>query len=98
MRFKKIFETFIELRPKSTISKLINRSKLIETYTRDVGELHPWTTWPTLHRANNNLHNIQFINQELEKNINLKYPPIWDILQKIKYRFEFWFFAIIPSY
>ncbi len=82
---KKIIETFIKLRPKSTISKIINRSKLIETYTNDTGELHPWTTWPTLHRGvNNNLHNIQFINQELENNINLKYPPIWDILQKNK--------------
>ena len=30
------------------------------------------------------MHKIQFINQELDKNINLKYPPIWDILQKNK--------------
>ncbi len=82
---KKIVETYIELKPKSTISKIINRCNLIETYNHDQGELHPWTTWPTLHRGvNNNLHKIQFINQELDKSINIKYPPIWDILQKNK--------------
>ena len=78
-----MIEKYIELRPKSTFAKLINNSDLINTFTNDVGELHPWTTWPTLHRGvNNNLHKIQFINQELE--INKKYPPIWDILQKNK--------------
>ena len=78
-----LIEKYIQLRPKSTIAEILNHSKLFDTFTYDTGELHPWTTWPTIHRGvNNNLHNIQFINQELK--INNKYPPIWDILQKNK--------------
>lgn len=78
---RKLLEKYIELKPKSTIARIINNSKLFDTHTNDIGELHPWTTWPTVHRGiNNDKHNIQFINQELK--INDKYPPIWDILQK----------------
>lgn len=78
---RELIEKYIQLRPKSTIAEILNHSDLFDTFTYDIGELHPWTTWPTIHRGvNNNLHNIQFINQEL--NINKKYPPIWDILQK----------------
>ena len=69
-----LIEKYIQLRPKSTIAEILNHSNLFDTFTHDVGELHPWTTWPTIHRGvNNNLHNIQFINQELK--INNKYPP-----------------------
>ena len=76
-----LIEKYIQLRPKSTISEILNNSNLFDTFTHDKGELHPWTTWPTIHRGvNNDLHNIQFINQELK--INNRYPPIWDILQK----------------
>ena len=76
-----LIEKYIQLRPNSTFAEILNHSNLFDTFTHDVGELHPWTTWPTIHRGvNNNLHNIQFINQELK--INNKYPPIWDILQK----------------
>ena len=78
---RKLLEKYIYLKPKSTIAGIIKNTKLFDTYTYDVGELHPWTTWPTIHRGiNNDKHNIQFINQELK--INDKYPPIWDILQK----------------
>ena len=78
-----LIEEYIQLRPKSTISGILKNSNLFDTFTHDKGELHPWTTWPTIHRGvNNDLHNIQFINQELK--INNKYPPIWDILQKNK--------------
>ena len=43
--------------------------------------MHPWTTWPTLHRGvNNNYHGIQFINQPLD--YAKKYPPIWEVLQR----------------
>ena len=60
---------------------MLSRKKIIETITNDSGELHPWTTWPTLHRGvNNELHRIQFINQPLKE--ASKYPPIWEILQK----------------
>lgn len=78
---RKLLEKYIHLKPKSTLAAIFNNSELLDTYTNDIGELHPWTTWPTIHRGvNNNLHNIQFLNQELK--VNKQYPPIWDILQK----------------
>ena len=43
--------------------------------------MHPWSTWPTLHRGvSNHLHGIKYINQDLNK--AKKYPPIWEILVK----------------
>ena len=76
----KLIKKYISLKPKSAFAKLLKKGKLINTITYDKGELHPWTTWPTLHRGvNNDKHNIQFINQPLEK--SRKYPPLWDILQ-----------------
>ena len=31
-----------------------------------IGELHPWSTWPTVHRGvTNETHRINFINQDL---------------------------------
>ena len=65
--------------------QILEKGKFINTITYDTGELHPWTTWPTLHRGvNNNKHNIQFINQPLRK--SRKYPPLWDILQDNGYK------------
>ena len=48
-------------------------------FTEDDGELHPWSTWPTVLRGvNNNIHNIRFINQDLR--CSKFYKPIWEIL------------------
>ena len=73
---------YIKIKPASTISQLYKDGTFKITKTFDQGELHPWSTWPTFYRGvNNNLHRIQFINQDktfAEKN----YPPIWNILAK----------------
>ncbi len=77
---KELLLDYIKLKPSSTISKLYKEGTFKITKTFDQGELHPWSTWPTFYRGvNNNLHKIQFINQDktfAEKN----YPPIWNIL------------------
>ena len=58
----------------------MNQASTLTTVTRDEGELHPWTTWPTLHRGvTNNVHNIRFINQSLTD--CQAFPPIWEVLQ-----------------
>lgn len=63
--------------------KIKSEGKYFKTFCNDKGELHPWSTWPTLHRGvNNNLHGINFINQPLKNAKN--YPPIWEILLKNK--------------
>ena len=39
----------------------------IETITEDIGELHPWSSWPTVHRGvDSSKHKIKFINQNLD--------------------------------
>ena len=50
-----------------------------KTITTDEGELHPWSTWPTVHRGvDNTIHQIKFINQDLSE--AKPWPPIWEVL------------------
>ena len=73
----RVVDYFISENPKSSLLKILQNSYQYTTVTQDSGELHPWSTWPTLHRGiYNDTHNIRFINQD----ISSKYPPIWEIL------------------
>jgi hypothetical protein len=75
----RVIDWYIQRRPSSAFAHLLRSAKTFTTVTKDEGELHPWTTWPTLHRGVYNArHNIRFINQDLtEANA---YPPIWETL------------------
>ncbi len=77
----RVIDWYVQKRPYSAFAELLKSAKTFTTVTKDEGELHPWTTWPTLHRGvYNNRHNIRFINQDLtEANA---YPPIWETLKK----------------
>ena len=78
----RIFEYFSDLHPTSTFARYLPFCKQYETYTEDVGELHPWSTWPSLHRGvNNEIHLINDYGEDLSER-NLAYPPIWEILEK----------------
>ena len=75
----RIIFDYCKLRPESTIAKIIRSNKLIPTECTDEGELHPWSTWPTLHRGvSSSLHNIRSLNQDLTAATN--YPPVWEVL------------------
>ena len=77
----KVLKKYIKINPQSNFAKLCKEGFLKETITQDQGELHPWSTWPTVHRGvNNNIHQIQFINQNLDFSKN--WPPIWEVLLK----------------
>ena len=79
----KLLKLYSEIRPHSNISYLINQGNILKTTTNDIGELHPWSTWPTVHRGvSNEKHKINFINQDLT--IAKKWPPIWEKLAKTK--------------
>ena len=79
----KLLKLYSEIRPYSNISYLINQGNILKTKTNDKGELHPWSTWPTVHRGvTNETHKINFINQDLT--IAEKWPPIWEKLAKRK--------------
>ena len=78
---RRLIETYIKDYPKSTLAKLIKEGIILNTITHDKGELHPWSTWPTVHRGvDNSKHNLRFINQD--KMLSNKYKPIWELLSK----------------
>ena len=50
---------------KSSIAELINKGFTIKTKCNDKGELHPWTSWPTLHTGvSAEKHNYRYLNQD----------------------------------
>lgn len=72
-----VVDYFIKESPHSTLATLLQNSHQYTTETQDSGELHPWSTWPTVHRGvYNDTHKIRFLNQKITN----KYPPIWDFL------------------
>ena len=92
---KKIIDYYINLKPLSNLSKLIKSGFYSETITDDVGELHPWSSWPTVHRGvDSSIHKIKFINQNLD---HAKiYPPIWEVL--IEKKVSVGIFGSLQSY
>ncbi len=76
---KKVLENYITKNPKSNLAKICKKQGYAETVTFDLGELHPWSSWPTFHRGvNSEIHKIKFLNQDI-KNAE-KFPPIWKTL------------------
>ncbi|MCQ9201498.1 MAG: hypothetical protein JJ834_002525 [Prochlorococcus marinus XMU1425] len=80
---RKLFNFYVEKYPNSSFSKISEKGILFNTITKDTGELHPWSTWPTVHRGvYNSVHNIRYINQDLSAANS--YKPIWEILSENK--------------
>ena len=72
-----VVDWYVARRPNSAIAQLLVGGHTFTTVTRDEGELHPWTTWPSLHRgAYNTEHRIKFINQDLT--VANSFPPLWE--------------------
>jgi len=46
-----VFDWYCALRPRSHIASQFRESACFTTRTPMDEELHPWSTWPTLHRA-----------------------------------------------
>lgn len=75
----RVWDRYADRNPGSAIAELLRRSRTYTTVTRDEGELHPWSTWPTVHRGvPNALHGLLFINQD--KSCADAFPPIWERL------------------
>ena len=91
----RVLKEFILNNPKSSFSNLVKNGIIKKTTTFDEGELHPWSTWPTVHRGvNNNIHQIKFINQSLT--YAKDWPPIWEVL--IKNKISVGIFGSLQSY
>ena len=76
-------DSYCQENPRSSLTRFIKRSSYAPTISNDKGELHPWSTWPTVHRGvTNEKHKINHINQDLSET-NERYPSIWlDALKK----------------
>lgn len=75
----RVLDTFVRKFPRSFLAGVIDSCEQFITITEDEGELHPWTTWPTMHRGVcNTEHRLQFINQD--KSAAVRFPPIWEVL------------------
>lgn len=75
----RVVDTYVQRFPNSTIAQILKESLQYATHTKDSGELHPWTTWPTFHRGvYNDTHDIRFLNQAITTN----YKPSWEILME----------------
>ena len=72
-----VIDCFIKESPHSTFAQILQNAHQYTTETKDSGELHPWSTWPTIHRGvYNDTHQIRFLNQKTTDT----YPPLWKIL------------------
>lgn len=77
----RVFDWYVRRRPDSNLAAILKTSGCYTTRTHDTGELHPWSTWPTLHRGvYNTTHKIFFLNQDLQ--CASDYPPVWETLVK----------------
>jgi hypothetical protein len=76
----RVFDWYVAHQPGSAFTKLARSATTFTTVTQDEGELHPWTTWPSLHRGvYNTKHNVRFINQDLAGAD--QYPPVWEVVK-----------------
>ncbi|MBE8233072.1 MAG: hypothetical protein HAW67_04995 [Endozoicomonadaceae bacterium] len=66
--------------PESSLAVFYRQSKSIETIASDGKELHPWSTWPTLHRGvEPEKHMLTNLSQDLTE-VDDEFPPLWKLL------------------
>ena len=90
-----VVDWYIGRNPHGNFANILGMSRSYTTVTTDVGELHPWVTWPTLHRGvDNRSHGIEFLNQDLTR--ASEFPPVWETAAKAGKRVGV--FASLQSY
>ena len=91
----KLLEIYCNQNPESYFAQLVE-TYYSKTIVEASGELHPWSTWPSVHRgAKIKEHNIKFLGQNLT-GINVRYPAIWTRL--VKARVTVGIFGCLQSY
>jgi len=83
----RVLDAYATWRPRSTLARLLARSRQYETRAEDRtdriphGKLSPWITWPTLHRGVPHLrHGITHLGQDTRA-ADRAVPPLWRILR-----------------
>jgi hypothetical protein len=75
----KVLDQYCKDYPASFLTKALRHCRQY-TVSSDDEVLHPWTTWPSLHRGVGvQRHRIKNFGQDLTA-INQEFPPIWQIL------------------
>lgn len=78
----RVIDHFAQHHANSSLAQILDKGEQHVTLSKDEGHLHPWSTWPTVHRGvTNEHHKIKDIGENLSE-LNIKYPSIWDILIK----------------
>lgn len=76
----RVMQYYCDSHPRSPFAEFMRKSKVINTMSPDIEHLHPWSTWPTVHRGVDvSVHGLTNLGQSLSDVDNL-YPPIWKIL------------------
>lgn len=77
-----VMDWFCERNPRSSFAKIRRAGRHYEAVAEDRGHLHPWVTWPSLHRGvNDEEHGIGHLGQDLNE-VNRAYPPVWELLRQ----------------
>lgn len=78
----RVIDDYCAKRPKSTLARILPRSRQYETVTEDSLALDPWISWPTMHRGvPDTKHDILHLGQVLDQ-VDVQYPPIWRLLKR----------------
>jgi hypothetical protein len=82
----RVIDAFCETHPRSSFAHLLPRSRQLSTFAADTEPLHPWCTWPTVHRGvSNEIHGIDHFGQD-QTELDRSYPPIWQLLEAANLR------------
>lgn len=77
----RVIDFYLKKRPGANLNGFLKSASSLTTHTVDSGELHPWSTWPTMHRVvSNDTHGIRYINQDL--GCGQGTPPMWELLSE----------------
>ncbi len=76
----RVVDDFVAAHPDSAFAAVRARAAAWTTRSVDDGELHPWSTWPTLHRGVSvQTHGLRLLNQD--RSCAARYPPLWSLLR-----------------
>jgi len=76
----KVLDSYCEANPQSTLAEVYRTSRVASTHSPDSNWLHPWCTWPTLHRGvDTTKHMLTNLSQDLSE-VDQEYPPVWRLL------------------
>jgi hypothetical protein len=82
----RVVDWYCDRHPEAALAKIRAEGRSFTTHTEDSGHLHPWVTWPSLHRGvNNDRHDIRHLGQDLT-GVDAEFPTLWQILARNGHR------------